>query len=478
MTSAQPNPCRQEALNADNFEIWCDKPADKLLLQSLKSISGTINEVTKIDVLPPNSQIRTLQSLEFVKPLVKYDRADFLVFYRKSPILMVEMTEHGYTGDNSLQRFARLVNAGEEKVPVIYFTPFSRTRLDEIEATEEDTSKRHVSLNLFRGMKRISEIHHVPVIAVDWPVNQRGLPMTFQRNASSEKKKAVFGKLSALLDHIIGCHTSQIERKVSIMDCAVIKSSLGNMDVVMSNIFLRETEVKLENVNFDTIARLIMDPSRVIELLGEHYFFKGKDQKLIALLALTKSRIGKIETTENSLRDVPETSEEIMRIFPSELRKRNSVVYFCGYEKRSEPNGGIITNIDYVICRTGPTTRNRVENLVVVWPRVFYSKESKTARFLIDDLHKTVHGSNTSALHALIAKKVKLLGDDMTNHRYIAATTSSIGFWSETDTIGGICREFCDILILNDTVLLGSQWKSQVGKTNVTLDSIGDDVRR
>jgi hypothetical protein len=442
----------------NDVEIWCDKNSDRALLTSWKDASSFLAKVKKIGVLPNNAEIRRSAKFEFIRPLVKYDRADFFIFYRQKPVLLVELTEHGYTGDNSLQRFARLASAGEEGIPVLYFTPFSRTRIDEVEATDEKTSKRHVSLNLFNGAERIRAIHGVPVMLLDWRTDAHGLPATVDARASPEQKLAIYGQLIGLIEHIVTKHFDEVGKPGFGKRCPKVESALSMMKSEAKKIALRESEVKVLDIPFAKISEILRNPSKTIDLLDRNYFFKGKDHKLIALLALMKSKIKRIETTSGEMLAGEELLSKGIAALPDEIKERPSVVYFCGYEKRSEPNGGIIVNVDYLYCRTGKTVKDRKRNLIVIWPRVFYDSESTKAVEIITDIKRTVSGKRDTQLAELMKEKLERIGGRSEDHRYIQATESSVGFWKENDTIGVICRSFCDLLILNDAVLLGEHW--------------------
>ncbi len=442
------------------IEIWCDKNSDMVLLDSLRQVSPLLSRVRSINVLPSNVEIKRSARLAFLRPLLKYDRPDYLIFYRGHPAVVVELTEHGYSGDMSLQRFARLVSAGEEGVPVLYFTPFSRTRIDEIEATDEDTSRRRVSLNLFKGASRIYQIHGVPVILLDWKTNARGLPMPVGLTAAPEKKLAVYGELLWWIDHLI---TQHADAGHSLAGCKRLKEALLQMDKVASKLPLRDSEVKIQKVAYSDVASILERPSNILRLMKDDYFFKGKAHKLVALLALQKASIIRTEHADGKM-VVTVPGKTDFSYLPNEITRRPSLVYFSGYEKRSEPNGGIIANIDYLYCRTGTTVTERSQNLVVVWPRVFFDAKSKTALRIKADIRETVSGSTHTELAGLLKRRESLTGERAGS--YIQDTASSIGYWKENDTIGGICRKFCDLLVLNDAVLLGDIWKTHTNKGN------------
>jgi len=446
-------------VEAKEFEIWCDKEADRILLESLKSASNFLEDIANVNVMPSMAEISRNPKYDFLRQIVNYDRADICIFHKRKPILIVEITEHGYTGDNSLQRFARIANSGELGIPFMYFTPFSRTRIDEIEASERATSKRRVSRHLFEGFRRIYDIHAVPIMPFDWIVDKKGLPKTVKLTARAEEKIAIFGELLRSIEHFCCCHALDIEQRKNLSACPQVIERMGLVDELISKIPVRTSDVKASNVPFKTVVDLIYAPEKIAGFVGggEDYFFKGKDHKLVTLMCLQRSTIGKVQTTEGTMIDKPSKKEDLIKLLPKELSQRESVLYFCGYEKRSEPNGGIVVNLDYCLCRTGKTVKDRRYNLIVIWPRVFFDNGNTVLKSLVEDLKMTANG-NATVLSALIKTKSESRGEELSAHKYVKFTKSSIGFWKEDDTIGRIYRSFCDILLLNDALLLGKHW--------------------
>lgn len=154
------------------IHVYCDEPADRTLFLVLASASNNLRQIPKANVTVYPGYEALGPAREHILNLVREDRPDFIFTYRNRPFLVVEITEHGYTGDNPLQRFTRFATTAEERVPFVYFTPFARTRDDELDRATDPTtlSKRRVNTNVFVGMLRLAEIFRVPMIALDWPM--------------------------------------------------------------------------------------------------------------------------------------------------------------------------------------------------------------------------------------------------------------------------------------------------------------------
>jgi hypothetical protein len=197
----------------------------------------------------------------------------------------------------------------------------------------------------------------------------------------------------------------------------------------------------------------------MVGLLGEEYFLKGKDHKLVALRAINESAVDAIETPRGFVA-TPASVEQIQPILPRELREKPWLVLYSGYEWRGQPNGGIVANTEILYCRTelGTTVRDRHQYLAVFWPRVFYDSNHVTRTALLRELRDYTGSHGDTLLGQLIKHKREIRGS-VDRPNYIAYNTKSIGGWTEGTTVARIYRHFCDLVILNDRVLLGDHWK-------------------
>jgi hypothetical protein len=410
--------------------------------------------VKAVAILPSEAVIRG--PAEHVAPLVQYDRPDIMIFCRRRPALVVEITEHGYTGDNPLQRFARVVRSVELGAPFIHFTPFSRTRLDELLRSDRPTSRRNVSARLFQGFARLTEIYDVPVVGVDWPVGEQGTPLKASFSSGAELR-GVFGELVSMIDHLCLHHADEIVNLQPILYCSVIRPYLDKTAALALAGNISTSEIRIANISFDRLREVINCPGETIKLLGEPYFFKGKEHKLVAYRALQESAVGYLELPAGRVAYDSARLNEL----PAPFAEKPWVMLFSGYEWRSEPNGGITVNTDIISCRskTGKTVKDRDQLLVVHWPRVFVDSASPVRARLLEELKDVASDIGASKMAALIrqARAQKGLPDSHIN--YIAYNTRSLGAWTERSAIARIYRQFCDLVILNDAVLLGNHWR-------------------
>lgn len=136
------------------YEIWGDNENESLWFQALDSRLKSA-EVKNIGPRGTNSKL--------VDSLVVYDRPDIILLIDGNPILVLEKTAEVPTGHNVGQRVARLVRAAEHEIPVLYFLPFDARKHG------VHTGICSINTRLIKAMVRISEIHNVPVLPVEWP---------------------------------------------------------------------------------------------------------------------------------------------------------------------------------------------------------------------------------------------------------------------------------------------------------------------
>jgi hypothetical protein len=136
------------------YEIWGDNENESLWFQSLDSRLKSA-KITAIGKRGSNS--------ELVDSLVMYDRPDIILLLDDKPILVLEKTAEVPTGHNVGQRAARLVRAAEHEIPVLFFLPFDARKHGAF------TGICSINTRLLKAMVRMSEIHNVPVLPVEWP---------------------------------------------------------------------------------------------------------------------------------------------------------------------------------------------------------------------------------------------------------------------------------------------------------------------
>lgn len=435
----------------EDIVVLCDKPSDERLfksyIQNQSPILGKIKDVAvlpSIDKIPPKYR-KGLQTL------LQFDRADYYFCYNGVPILVVEMTVHGYTGDQCLQRFARISKTAEEHVPFIYFAPTSRTRFDELD--QSNPSYRNVSSDLYKGFIRLMEIYQSPVVAVQWKTNNQGIPSDLINEHPMESGINV---LIELISSLLSCHLDDLINKKNILQSKFFEEHIKNTELLGARENVSQSEVRFTNVPFYDIAEICNSPLSSFEFVPRSYFMKGKAQKLLTLMALEHSQIKHLLLPNDQIVSF-KNKEELINFLPSQLSSKPWIFYHSGYQWRSEPNVGIVTNIDITMCRShqGKTAKERDNFLVVHWPRIFFNADSRIRAELLSKLTLLEKDAYVRQLfhEKAMSAKIKKGGE-----KYIAQEKKAFGKWNPRTTVARIYRDTCDLLILNDIIILGNMW--------------------
>jgi hypothetical protein len=103
-----------------------------------------------------------------IEELVRYDRPDIILLRDGEPVLVLEKTREVPTGHNVGQRVARLVRAAEEHVPVIKYFPYDAKKHGDY------AGMCNLNIRLLKTFEQMTEIHGIPVVAVNWPCDKHG----------------------------------------------------------------------------------------------------------------------------------------------------------------------------------------------------------------------------------------------------------------------------------------------------------------
>jgi hypothetical protein len=279
------------------YEIWGDNENESLWFQGLDS-RLQFAEIRNIGQRGSNT--------ELVDSLVTYDRPDIILLFDEKPILVLEKTAEVPTGHNVGQRVARLVRAAEHEVPVLFFLPF--------DARKHGTFTGVCSINtrLIKAMVRMSEIHKVPVLPVEWP------------SKKTDGELVIDGTQDAKLAHLV--------------------SSLLDSFPSKSNLVTKEYESWLA---------------------GE---LERRNDQHPPYKKLPSS--AKIEKTSEFLASLPFDSSS----YSSLLSREKTLIYRMDMSpekcKREDPYTGTQFIYDYGWLREGPRPVDRESNLLIHVPRV------------------------------------------------------------------------------------------------------------
>ncbi len=456
-------------LNPNHIRVYCDEEADKKLFLDFGKASPFLASIPKqnIEKLPSGSALHG-PALASIVDLANYDRPDFIFLYQNKPVLVVELTEHGYTGDNPLQRFTRFATTAENTLPFIYFTPFSRVRDDELDLVGGNlASKRNVNTNVWKGMSRLSKIFDVPQIAIEWPLAANGKPRKPGISPSADVVSQIFGELINAIIKLLAL-APKVAVGQSIMDSPFVQEQQERLREQwrVSNAGDSVTRGFLTN---QSLKEFLQTPASILQKISlQNYFSHDKPERLLAFQCILASNIEHISASKSVFVKTGWPVKDLGSLLDRPVFNR-PLYYYTGYQWRSDPHCGVVVNLDYLRCRNdvGRSPIDRDSALVVFWPRVFYSDTSKAYQQINEQLELLANGTGDmfdlfvgryGSHEEALARVEQLLGG-LTNRR---ARKKLIGFWGENTKQSRIFRQYCDLLVLADAVIVGNHWNTRL----------------
>ena len=165
---------------SDIFKVWVDNSADQN--QGHYLINNTIlaNYEPRLERIFPNNTKSFARNPRRIQELLYLDKPDVIITHQRSasdieqPVLAVEFSEQTPMGQNAYQRFPRAVASAESSVPFVIVFP-SR---DWVPRERRGTSGwDHASPFIFNGLRKLTDFHELPALAVDWPFDEEADPI-------------------------------------------------------------------------------------------------------------------------------------------------------------------------------------------------------------------------------------------------------------------------------------------------------------
>lgn len=242
---------------------------------------------------------------EAIERLIQYDRPDIILLANDQPVLVLEKTRTVPSGHNVGQRMARLVRAAELRVFPILFMPYG--------AMKHGTyaGKRELNIRLLKALKKMAEIHCVPVVSIEWPADKHS-ELVIDGTENKDIARLVNDFLGSRFNH----------------QCTVIGEAQKQMEAE----FDRRRNARASYGEPPNSVEVV----ETGKLLGEHPNVRGDPQLLRA-------------------RD--KTLVYTIRMSPEKCR-------------RQDPYTGMQFVYDYAECRTGPNVNEKSMNLALRFPNI------------------------------------------------------------------------------------------------------------
>lgn len=431
--------------------VLCDGESDTRLFKQLKKHHPLLSHIPD-GAVETYGQARNMQGFSAleaaVRPLHQDDRPDFIICRGDKPLLVIELTQHAYTGDNGLQRFARFAAAAEAGVPFMYFGPRARVRDDELDGLNV-ASPRSLTSDLFEGMRALATVLGTPQIFVEWLTDSNGLPAALPTSFEAADVQHLYGELLEGAATLLEAQLQGV-RAPDLLKQSKIKSMQEATNKLAETKNTRTSEVRLE-IPGNEVKELVFAPSMIEGYFVDNgYFSKGKPDKLLALYAIRQAKISAVQLPDGSILTGQAAIAVLEMLFDRVDKLSNSaLLYYTGYKWRSDPHAGVLVNLDYRICRQPdePTPAARKKPLIVVYPRISMNKHSDTWKSL-----KSISATTSGSVESLFKSRYP---SDWQAKMSCLKTSNPYSLWANSTKQARIFRRYADIIVLNDGIILG-----------------------
>lgn len=395
-----------EALRVPKVVIYCDGESDELAAK-LFLTSGSLKGAA-VERLPTLAE-----APGFLKPLLTWERLDWVVAVDDEVRCTIEISRHGYTGDNGFQRFARLYRSASLGIPTVYFTPFNRTRLNELD--ESQSNPRNVAPELFLTLADLQKRFGVACLAVAWPTKStNGQPAPMQ----DPDVQPVMARLGDFVARCLQVDPSETP--------GVLSAEFPDLDAAMKA-HAEKAFRGGDTRHAVTLPIDIGDPTWIYEFLPESYFRLGKAEKALATLALDSCATRPVDGAGP----------------PFWKDNGKAWVLYLGYQWRPDPSCGLI-------ALAAAQAHSQRCPLIVVWPRVFQAKDGQRAKMLeaLTQFKTTADGPLKDEL-----EKHGRTSAIQTFSDRVSVDPGQFGVFTPGSKIGRVLSETASALVLGDAVL-------------------------
>jgi hypothetical protein len=391
------------------YQIYCDKADDELFAHEVFREGPLAN--AEILRLPAHRSAAPAGLREFLE----WERSDWLITRDGQLVAAAELSRHGYTGDNGFQRFARLQRAASLGVPGVYFTPFSRTRLNELDHGQNNP--RNVAPEMFAALLQAGDEYDTPCLAVRWPTDEEGTPLPL----GEEGARDAVNTLRGLMEGFATSKSRGSRAAYPWIPLGVVADMQTQASLPVTG---GETRFSIDlpiNVESD---------DWLWDALPPRYFSSGKTDKILAHMALAS----------NSLRPLPAGTQTGFW-----ANAGRAQVQYLGYQWRPDPACGLIAFSGVLARRAGLP-------LIVVWPRVFLANTAERSSLLA-----SLHTFSDSGLGPIAdsGRSLGFSGQSMDAFRERLNTDSKqFGLFAPKSKVGRILEANADLVVFGDALYL------------------------
>lgn len=279
---------------------------------------------------------------EAIKRILYLDAVDVIIEINKKPIFALEISQEAGSGHNVFQRFARIVAAAENNVPVAYIYPEAKLVYRE---SADRYSWDRLNPNIFTALEKIMRIHNSPALFYYFPSEFNGDLHEIPESHRGLIYDDIFLSSPDASD-------SEMKKFFKYVD-AVVRKSIDNSD----DLLLINDEIIEERRNWMQ-EQFNLRNGRINQ--GSPYS-ATIEVPTSSLLKFIKKYAGE--------------DYEIGELLPS---RDKTIIYTIKNPTRirSDPYTGVLATLDYLITRRGKNIEDRNKNLVLAWFKVRYDEDN------------------------------------------------------------------------------------------------------
>lgn len=382
-------------------ESFADYIIDKTELSRKQIVK---KELKESDANNPNEFYRIP---DHIRKILYLDCADLIIEKDNDPILCIEETKEAGTGHNVTQRFARIVAAAENRVPVLYIQP--EGTIVSRKAFKTVTGKRvplrdaagnpiykskwdTINPFIFAVMEEVMNIYNMPALFYYYPTDDI---KTYYNNAAAAphfNEKGI-------------CHDVNIAKYAACPD-STSPTMQAMFQVINEIIDLTETYGIADSKN-----RLLSNPKvqKQRSFMKREFAVKARGVEAREMSPATATVTVPTEYILNYLSQYEDSGYKVGELIKS---RENTVIYQVDSTFRGDPYAGNLSAIDCLMCRNGITFEDRKNNLFLAFGTIVVDDKNRTIQVVsakntsIDHMFDTVKRAES---HNLLVKNYKQL---------------------------------------------------------------------
>ncbi len=324
------------------FRVWysTEDLADWLIENTdLSKMDHTKAKLAESDASKPREFHRMPGHL---KSILYLDSPDLIVELNGDPIVAIEVTREAGTGHNVFQRFARIAAAVENRVPAMYIYP-KAVYISRISGARWDL----INPNVYLALERLMRIYNIPALLYHYPSEYS------EENPGPPREMGSKGLLSDPAHP--SAPRSDHEEMQSFFEAVnrIVELSLGSE---------RRPSIPLINDRVFADRRDAMQRA-----YGERV---GSSQQWFPDTSILEV------DTDALLRYLREYAGRGYDFGDMLTSRDRTVIYHVNARFRGDPYPGVLSAVDYLYTRIGPTYEDRDKNLVMAWGNVHYNDRS------------------------------------------------------------------------------------------------------